>query len=121
MPVITDTAMESHDPYGRDRDQWPLYRSEGTSALLEHITSFLGNVHQRSLPAVVFLCFHPWESVETPLGPIHYGERSVIPDEFVVPNCSDVALRELGKRIEALQLLGARFTTAAGLAQAWPA
>ena len=34
IPNFCDLSMESSDPYQRDRDQWPLFRTEGAEALM---------------------------------------------------------------------------------------
>jgi hypothetical protein len=68
----------------------------------------------------VVLCFyfHPWEFVEMPTE-MHYGEGSVVPDYFLVKNCGDYAVEQLGVLMEMLSERGARYMTAAGLAEAW--
>ena len=73
LPNFADLSMESHDPYGRDRDQWPLFRTEGASALLEHIDGYIAYCAERE--AQPFLCFylHPWEFHPMPQAPLHYG------------------------------------------------
>ena len=35
IPNFCDLSMESHDPYQRDRDQWPLFRTESAEALVQ--------------------------------------------------------------------------------------
>jgi len=115
IPVFADMSIESQDEYGRDRDQWPLFRTDGAGALMTHIESFLGYLEARAVQPVLCFYFHPWEFVHMPPGLIHYGEGSVLPDEFLVRNCGDVALQELENLIAALKQLGADFYTARGL------
>jgi peptidoglycan/xylan/chitin deacetylase (PgdA/CDA1 family) len=118
IPNFADMAMESTDPYGRDRDQWPLWRTESADSLMLHIDSFIGFVSQRGLPAVLCFYFHPWEFV--PMAPqYHFGEGTVIPDPFIIKGCGEYALEQLGLLIGRLQERGARFVTARGLAEEW--
>jgi hypothetical protein len=88
IPNFADLTIESHDEFGRDRDQWPLHRTEGADALMVHIDNMLGFYHERGLPAVLCFYMHPWEFHEMPQGTIHYGEGSVTPDHFIVKNCT---------------------------------
>ena len=34
---FADLGMVSEDPFGRDKDLWPLYRTSSTAALIPHI------------------------------------------------------------------------------------
>ncbi len=122
IPNFADMTIKSKDPYGRDRDQWPLYRTDGAKKLIKHIENFISFVNKKNLPVVV-LCFyfHPWEFVKMPRGPIHYGEGSVIPDDFLVKNCGGYALKEFSKMIDYLKSQGAVFITAKTLAEKWNA
>jgi hypothetical protein len=55
-----------------------------------------------------------------PQGPIHYGEGAVLPDKFIVKNCGDVALRQLGLLIDGLRSrFDAQFMSAEQLARSW--
>ncbi|NLE45833.1 MAG: polysaccharide deacetylase family protein [Chloroflexi bacterium] len=119
IPVFADLSVDSKDQYGRDRDQWPLFRTHGADAVVQHIESFLSYLDEHNVAAVLCFYFHPWEFVEMPSGLIHYGEGSVLPDSFLVSNCGDVALRELESLTVALQGMRAEFRTAGGLARAW--
>jgi hypothetical protein len=116
LPNFADLSMESHDPYGRDRDQWPLFRTEGASALLEHIDGYIAYCSEQG--AQPFLCFymHPWEFHPMPQGPLHYGEATVIPDPFIVKNCGPYALEQLALMIRELRARGVRFLRAADAA-----
>ena len=116
IPNFADMAMESTDEYGRDRDQWPLFRTESAEALLEHIKSFIGFVSQQHEEVVLCFYFHPWEFWPMPQGPIHYGEGAVLPDPFIVKNCGDYALAQFDRLIGSLQDLGAEFLTCQALA-----
>ncbi|MGD0114039.1 MAG: polysaccharide deacetylase family protein [Armatimonadota bacterium] len=119
IPNFADLAKDSQDPLGRDRDQWPKYRTEGAQSLLAAADSFIAVAHGRGLPAVLCFYLHPWEFVEMPSHPIHYGEGSVIPDPFIIAGCGDRALRELRSVIRGLQARGSEFSTAVELARAW--
>lgn len=119
IPNFADMAMESRDEFGRDRDQWPLFRTEGADKLMAHVKSFISYNADHGLPAVLCFYMHPWEFMEMPRGLIHYGEGSVMPDEFITRNCGDVALAELEKLIEELRGIGSSFMTARDLAEAW--
>jgi len=116
LPNFADLSMESADPYGRDRDQWPLFRTEGASAVLKHIDGFLGYCAARK--AAPFLCFyfHPWEFHEMPQGEIHFGEASVRPDPFIVKNCGKYATRQFEELLAALKDRGAEFRQARQMA-----
>ena len=47
-----------------------------------------------------------------PQGLIHYGEGAAIPDLFIVKNCGDRAVAELGVQIGKLKRQGAQFVQA---------
>jgi peptidoglycan/xylan/chitin deacetylase (PgdA/CDA1 family) len=112
LPNFADLSMESHDPYGRDRDQWPLFRTESAEALLRHIDHHAGYCRDRDVEP--FLCFylHPWEFYPMPTEPIHYGEATVIPDPFIVHNCGPYAVEQLDALIGSLLARGTRFVQA---------
>jgi len=42
----------------------------------------------------------------------HFGEATVIPDEFITKNCGPIALQELGTLVDDLAEIGAQFVTA---------
>ena len=119
LPNFADMGMQSKDKYGRDRDQWPIYRIKGAKFLLKHVESFANYVRKRKLPVVLCFYFHPWEFVAMPQGIIHYGEGSVLPDNFIVKNCGNIAVRELGKVIDELKKMGGHFTSARTMAKEW--
>ena len=117
IPNFADMTIESGDEFGRDRDQWPLFRTVGAAALMEHVDNMLALYEQRGLDAVLCFYLHPWEFQEMPQGLIHFGEGAVKPDEFIVKNCGDVAVRELGKVVSMLKDRKAEFCTAGALAE----
>lgn len=118
IPNFCDMTIESNDPYHRDRDQWPLFRNESAAALLTHIDNFAGYVRARGLPVVLCFYFHPWEFEPMPTR-LHYGEGAVEPDYFLVENCGDYALEQLGLLLDGLRDRGATFCTARQLAAEW--
>lgn len=118
IPNFADLTIESHDPYGRDRDQWPLFRTESAQRLMQHIDNFVGFVSGQGLPAVLCFYFHPWEFLPMP-SEFHFGEGSVVPDPFLIQNCGDYALQQLEALVDGLKERSARFLTARALAAEW--
>lgn len=118
IPNFADMSIASTDEYGRDRDQWPLFRTESAEALMAHIDGFIGYVREREEPVVLCFYFHPWEFVEMPTE-MHYGEGTVVPDYFLVENCGEYALEQLGALMDLLSTRGAAYMTAQGLAESW--
>jgi peptidoglycan/xylan/chitin deacetylase (PgdA/CDA1 family) len=119
IPNFADLSMQSADPFGRDRDQWPKYRTEGAESLLAAIDRFIALTCNRALPAVLCFYLHPWEFVEMPSGPIHYGEGSVLPDPFIVAGCGEHALHQLEAVLRGLRERGVLYCTASSLAAQW--
>jgi len=115
IPNFADMTITSKDPYGRDRDQWPLFRTTGAKAVMKHIESMVGLWTKKRQPQVVCLYMHPWEFHEMPAGLIHFGEGAVQPDPFIIKNCGKVALLELDRLIGLFLDRGAEFATARGL------
>ncbi|MBC7289300.1 MAG: polysaccharide deacetylase family protein [Armatimonadetes bacterium] len=118
IPNFADLTIESKDPYGRDRDQWPLFRTEGADALLRHIDNFIGFVQARGLRPVLCFYFHPWEFVEQPPS-MHIGEGTVIPDEFIIKNCGPFAVEQFCRLLDALVSRGCQFMSCRRLAEPW--
>lgn len=119
IPNFADMTIASRDPYGRDLDQWPLFRTKGARSLMRHVDAMLAFYRSKRLPAVLCFYFHPWEFHKMPRGLIHYGEGAVLPDPFIVKNCGAGALAELDRLIVMLEDRGASFVTARALASAW--
>jgi peptidoglycan/xylan/chitin deacetylase (PgdA/CDA1 family) len=109
IPNFADMTIKSRDKYGRDRDQWPLFRTKGAAALMKHIDNMLEFYARKKLPPVFCFYMHPWEFHEMPRGLIHFGEGSVKPDPFIVKNCGQRAARELDRLITLLKQRGAEF------------
>lgn len=118
IPNFADMTIESSDPYHRDRDQWPRFRTEGAASLIRHIDAFSDYVAARGLPVVLCFYFHPWEFVSMP-SRVHYGEGAVEPDAEIVKNCGDFALEQLGLLLDLLKERGSAFLTAQQLAHRW--
>jgi len=117
IPNFCDLSMESNDPYQRDRDQWPLFRTEGAGAIMAHIDAMLRFYARKRLPAVLCFYFHPWEFYEMPQGLIHFGEGSVRPDPFIVKTVGRSRLRNSTAWWLRLKERGAEFLTARKLAR----
>jgi len=117
IPNFANLAMESADEFGRDRDQWPKFRTESAAALLGHIDQYLDFLATRGVQRkVLSFYFHPWEFHPMPEGLIHFGEGSVLPDPFIVKNCGPYALEQFDLLLGGLRDRGAAFRTAAEIA-----
>ena len=116
IPNFCDLSMESHDPYQRDRDQWPVYRSQSAQALLVKADSFIEYVRTRKKRPVLCFYFHPWEFHPMPQGALDFGESSVTLLPFLVKNCGPKAVKEFDRVCAMLTGRGARFITAKELA-----
>jgi hypothetical protein len=117
IPNFCDMTMESNDPYQRDRDQWPLFRTESAEALMEKVDSFLDYIRTKEEHPVLCFYLHPWEFYEMPQGAIDFGECSVTPQPFIVKNCGAKAIAEFDKLCAILKARGGRFITAGDLAK----
>ncbi len=110
IPNFADLSMESKDPYGRDMDQWPLFRTEGADELMKHINGFVSYCRsERNIEPFLCFYFHPWEFHPMPQGDIHYGEGSVRPDHFIVKNCGPYAAEQFELLIRRLLDMGVEF------------
>ena len=115
IPNFCDLTMESNDPYNRDRDQWPLFRTEGADALMKKVWSYIDYVESHNVRPVLCFYLHPWEYYEMPTGVLDYGEAEVKPHSFITKNCGDVAVKEMDKLLTALTSAGAVYKTAGAL------
>lgn len=113
IPNFADLSMKSGDPCGRDLDQWPLWRLEGAAALMKHIRGYSGYCREHGADAFFAFYMHPWEFSKMPEGPLHYGEGSVLPDNFIVRNCGTYAREQFDILLETLLNEGFTFQTAA--------
>jgi len=118
LPNFADLSMESKDPYGRDLDQWPLFRIEGAEALIRHTDGYAAYCQEREVEPFLCFYFHPWELHPMPQGEIHYGEGSVRPDPFIVKNCGPYAVEQMDRIIKMLHDRGAQFFQARQIAEA---
>jgi hypothetical protein len=109
LPIFADLSMQSKDPFGRDMDQWPLFRTEGAGALMRHIDGYAGYCKDRGVEPFLCFYFHPWEMYPMPEGEIHYGECAVRPDPFITKNCGAYAVEQLDHLIKMLLDRGAQF------------
>jgi len=116
IPNFCDLIMKSKDPYNRDRDQWPLFRTKSAKFLLAKIGTFVNYVEKHKHRPVVCFYFHPWEFYKMPQGAIDFGEVSVKPMAFIVKNCGKKALEEFGNLCQGLKERGARFKTSKEIA-----
>jgi len=117
LPNFADLSMESTDPYGRDRDQWPLFRTEDAEALLRHVDAFVRYCEDRDVEPFLCFYFHPWEFDDMPQGEIHYGEGAVRPDPFLVENCGVYAAEQLNRVLSGLCARNATFHQAREMAE----
>jgi len=119
IPNFANLAMESRDAFGRDRDQWPKFRTESAQCLLRHIDEYLAFLERNGVKRrVLSFYFHPWEFHPMPEGLIHFGEGAVLPDPFIVKNCGEPALEQFDALLDGLRARGAQFLTAAQIADA---
>lgn len=107
IPNFADMTMVSNDPgLERDRDQWPLFRTESAEKLMERIVGYEKFAESKGVPPVLCFYFHPWEFEECQTS-YHYGEGGVFVDEFIVRGTGAKACAEFDKLI-ALLLEGDR-------------
>lgn len=112
LPNFADLSMDSKDQYGRDMDQWPLWRTESAEAVMVHVRNYAKFCEQHN--ANPFICFymHPWEFQKMPEGLLHYGEGAVLPDPFIIKNCGPYAAEQFDILIQKLKEFGSEFSTA---------
>ena len=117
LPNFADLSMDSKDEYGRDMDQWPLWRTENAEAVMEHIRNYAKYCEDKG--ANPFICFymHPWEFHPMPEGILHYGEGAVLPDPFIIKNCGEYSAQQFDILIQKLKDFGSEFYSAAELAE----
>lgn len=121
IPNFADLTIQSSDPYGRDCDQWPIFRTESADALLVRIDRFLKYLEESGTKRkVLSFYFHPWEFHPMPQGEISFGEAGIRPDPFIVKNCGDHALAQLDRLISGLKKRNGRFKSAVEIARCTP-
>lgn len=116
IPNFCDLAMKSTDPYQRDRDQWPLFRTRSAAYLGRTIDSFIDTVTRSGERPVLCFYFHPWEFHAMPEGAMEFGEVAVTPKKFIVQNCGEYACEQLDMLCTTLTKNGGRFITCRELA-----
>lgn len=116
IPNFCDLEMESNDPYQRDRDQWPLFRTESAAYVMEKVKGFINYIQTRGEYPVLCFYLHPWEFHPMPQGPIDFGECSVQPLPFITENCGPRAVEQFDRLCAMLKEAGGRFLTAKALA-----
>jgi len=120
IPNFADITIKTKDPYHRDRDQWPLFRTKGAKVLLKHIANFIHYVRSKGLPVVLCFYFHPWEFIKIPNKPLRVSpEGYVLPNKYLIQNCGSYALKQFEELVDSLLSMGAIFTTAKELAERW--
>lgn len=109
IPNFADMLMESNDsPLERDRDQWPVFRTKGAGEMMRHIENFLEFTGRKNIPPVLCFYFHPWEFIGMEKS-YHFGEATVIPDDFIIDGCGERARDALEELIDRLQEMGCGF------------
>ena len=109
LPNFADMAMMSQDEFGRDRDQWPLFRTEGADALMRHVNGYIAFCKEKGVEPFLCFYFHPWEFWPMPEGLIHYGEGAVLPDPFIIKGCGKYAAEQFDLMLTQLKKLNAEF------------
>jgi hypothetical protein len=109
LPNFADLSMDSKDEFGRDMDQWPLFRTESADKVMEHIDGYAAFCRKQGVEPFLCFYFHPWEFWPMPEGLIHYGEGAVMPDPFIIKNCGKYAAEQLDMLIARLKKNGAEF------------
>lgn len=119
IPNFADLVMESTDgELGRDRDQWPLFRTEGAAYLMQKIKTHIHFLQEKNEPIVLCFYFHPWEFIELEKS-YHFGECTIIPDEFITKNCGDYAMEQFDLLIQQLLSIDAKFHRIDEFAKRW--
>ncbi|GAA5225348.1 polysaccharide deacetylase family protein [Membranihabitans marinus] len=117
IPNFCDLTMNSSDPYQRDRDQWPLFRTQSATVLMEKVSGFIDFVNGKGERPVLCFYFHPWEFYQMPQGAMDFGECSVKPLDFIVENCGQKAIEEFDILCDLLIKAGGKFIRADALAE----
>lgn len=121
IPNFADMVMESNDgDLQRDRDQWPEFRTKGAKFVADKVASYLEFCKDKGIekPVIAFY-IHPWEFVPCKES-YHFGESTVLPDEFIIRNTGDVAIKELRDLIDLLKDMGAEFKAARDIVKDYP-
>lgn len=117
IPNFADMVMESNDPgLERDRDQWPIFRTESADALMSRVNTHIEFLKKKGLPIVLCFYFHPWEFIPCKTQ-YWFGEGGTCVRDFLVKGCGEKAKKEFSALIDMLKGIGAQFVTAAELAE----
>lgn len=119
IPNFADMTMKSNDPgLERDRDQWPLFRTEGAEYMMERVESYENFAREKGVVPVLCFYIHPWEfeKCETQY---FYGEGGIIVDDFIVKNTGAKAEEELDKLVRMLKEHGSEFHRMDKFADKW--
>lgn len=119
IPNFADMTMKSNDPgLERDRDQWPLFRTEGAEYMMERVESYEKFAKDKGVVPVLCFYIHPWEfeKCETQY---FYGEGGIIVDDFIVKNTGAKAEEELDKLVRMLKEHGSEFHRMDKFADKW--
>jgi hypothetical protein len=109
LPNFADMAMISQDEFGRDRDQWPLFRTESAAKVMEHINGYVDFCGNKGVDPFLCFYFHPWEFHPMREGLLHYGEGAVLPDPFIIKNCGPYAAEQFDVLLGMLKEMGSEF------------
>lgn len=101
IPNFADMTLKSKDKFGRDRDQWPKFRTKGAGILLKSIDRVTKLMHRKSNEAVLCFYMHPWEFIKMP-SKLKTAEADINLNEFLSKNTGDYACRQLDELISAL-------------------
>ncbi|MHB9138133.1 MAG: polysaccharide deacetylase family protein [Victivallaceae bacterium] len=112
LPNFADLSMDSKDEFGRDMDQWPLFRTKSAEKVMEHVDGYAAFCRKQGVEPFLCFYFHPWEFWPMPEGLIHYGEGAVMPDPFLIENCGAYAKEQFDILIACLKENGAEFCQA---------
>jgi hypothetical protein len=109
LPNFADMSMISQDEFGRDRDQWPLFRTESAAKVMEHINGYVDFCGNKGVDPFLCFYFHPWEFHPMREGLLHYGEGAVLPDPFIIKNCGPYAAEQFDVLLGMLKEMGSEF------------
>ena len=118
VPLFADFTVQSTQSDLRDRDQWPMLRTQDGSALADAILRGAQALWSRGKPALACIYLHPWEFVEMPRVS-DTSEARIEFKEFLWKNTGQVALDELDIMITQLQDAGAQFHTLRDFRDLW--
>jgi len=113
IPFFADVTVKEKS---RERDQWPVLRTEGAEALMKKIERMDPVIADAGLPLVCCIYLHPWEFAPMP-HVYHGGEAKIEFVEFLWKNTGDVALHEFNRFLALAKDKGFVFRRASELAE----